>query len=447
MHIYLLMTACLSAMAASSPQGAEGPPALREGPSTLTVSAEDGLAVAERLVEDGRYDAAESILTALMSAPNDAVDNIKVRFLLALAAIGREDFKKAVGLLRGILSERPELVRVRLELARALFAMRRDQAAAYHFRLAMAGDLPAETIQNIKLFLVLIERRKAWRIHASVAVSPDSNVNAGPKDSVVEIFGLPFELDENARERSGVGLSSSLSAEAFPRLRGPFRLEVRAAAHFSDYENNHFDDLYTAIEAGPRFERGGFRVSALATASRRFYGGEGYNRSFGGRLSATKGITSRTEATLQLGGAVADYDGTMLRDGPVYSAGLAVRRTLDRRSAASLSASATREQTRESVMRNTQYRLGASYLRELPLGVTAEVGPELYYRTFDHYDATIGAARRDWAYGAGASFIKRDWRVYGFAPVVSYRYVKNDSNADRFRYDRHRVNVGLTRSF
>ncbi|MGE0409565.1 MAG: surface lipoprotein assembly modifier [Amphiplicatus sp.] len=448
--LFLAMAGSVAA-ASSQPPPSEpaipDPPALREGPDLPSLPAAAGLGVAERLVQEGRPEAAAPILEALLDAPAGIIDGVKVRFLLGLVAVARGDYKAAEALFRAILDERPDLVRVRLELARALFAMKKDEAAAYHFRFALAGDLPPETIENIRLFLALIEKRKSWRISASLAIAPDSNVNAGPEDPTITLFGLPFELDEDARRTSGIGLSSTLSAEAYPRLRGPLRLEVRASAAFTDYQNKQFDDLFVAAEAGPQLQLGDLRASALATASRRVFGGEGYSRSLGGRLAFTKGVTSRMDVTLRLSGAFTRYDEARLRDGPVYAAALGLHRALDRRSAARVTISATREETHEPVLRNTLYQAGASYIREFPLGLTAEFGPDLYYRPFDRYDSSIGATRRDWTYGGSISVIKRDWRVYGFAPVASYRYLRNDSNGDRFRYDRHRVSVGLTRSF
>ena len=427
-----------------SSSGASSPSA-----SSVSLSGAAGLALAERLFEDGRLDEAEAILSALRGTDAAGVDRTQVTFLIGMIAVSRGAYARAVEAFRDILDRRPELIRVRLELARALFALRRDQAAAYHFRLALADGLPEATKANIRMFLDQIQARKVWRVNAQFGVAPDSNVNAGPRDRAVELFGLPFQLDDEALERSGFGLASSLNASYFPRISRRWRAELRAGGSMTDYENIQFDDAFVFAEAGPRFERPGMSVSALGAVSRRYFGGEGFTTSIGGKMTLAKGLNSRTWATMRFSGAHLDYDDADFRDGPVYSAGLTLRRALNRLSTAQIGVTVTREQTDDQVLRNTQYLTNASYSREFPYGLTVQAGPELYYRRFDNEDPiNVGVAfRRDWTYGGSVFVTKRDWRVGGFAPIVSYQYLYNDSNVARFDFTRHRANIGLTRTF
>lgn len=416
---------------------------------SVKLSGAAGLALAERLFEQDKLDEAEAILSALRDAEAQEVDQVQTSFLLGMIAAKREDYDTAVSYFRGILDNRPDLVRVRLELARALFALKRDQAAAYHFRLALADGLPDAVKANIKLFLDQIQARKIWRVNAQFGVAPDSNVTAGPRDRNVELFGLPFQLNEDALERSGLGVSTSLNASFFPRISGRWRGEFRAGGSITDYENIHFDDAFLFAEAGPRYETPGMSISALGAVSRRYFGGDGYTTSIGGKTSLSKGLNARTWATFRFSGAYLDYDETDFRDGPVFSAGVTFRRAINRLSTVQLGGTVTREQTGDLLLRNTQYLFNAAYSRELPLGVTVQIGPDLFFRRFDNEDPQNMNIdfRRDWTYGGSVFVTKRDWRFAGFAPVVSYQYLYNESNADRFDYVRHRANIGLTRTF
>ena len=448
----LTMRSVLDAPPGDRRSGAGGSPADGSGAparQSVRLSGAAGLRLAEKLFEDGAFDEAEAILSALRGAESGAVDQTQVGFLLGMIAMQREDYEAAVELFRRILDNRPDLVRVRLELARALFSLKRDQAAAYHFRLALADGLPEATKANIRLFLDQIQARKVWRVNAQFGVAPDSNVNAGPKDRTVELFGLPFQLDDAALERSGFGLASSLSASYFPRISRRWRAELRGGGSITDYENIQFDDAFIFAEAGPRFEASGMSVSALAAVSRRYFGGEGFTTSMGGKAAFSKGLNARTWATLRFSGAHLDYDDVDFRDGPVYSAGLTLRRALNRLSTAQAGFTVTREQTDAQVLRNTQYLFNASYSREFPYGLTVQAGPDLYLRRFDNVDPMNADIdfRRDWTYGGSVFVTKRDWRVGGFAPIVSYQYLINESNADRFDFTRHRANIGLTRTF
>jgi hypothetical protein len=47
----------------------------------------------------------------------------------------------------------------------------------------------------------------------------------------------------------------------------------------------------------------------------------------------------------------------------------------------------------------------------------------------------------------GLSLIKRDIALWGFSPELRYTYVRNDSTIDFYAYDRHRVEIGVSRKF
>lgn len=421
---------------------------LREGKTPqLHMSPSDGLALVQKMISERRFDMASQVLGGLEQVPGTKIDQTEVAFLRGMIALEQQEFDQAEEIFRTILDKKPELVRVRLELARTLFGQKRDRAAAYHFRLALAGDLPDSAKQNIQAFLWIIQQRRNWQIKASAGFVPDTNVSAGPRNTIIELNGLPFELDDNGRARSGIGFTSSFIGEVFPKIAKRWRLEARGGASFTDYSNRTFDDLNLTAEAGIRHEREAFSVSILANAARRVFGGNGFNRSIGGRLVVEKGLNRRTALQVSLSGANVRYDRDILRNGAIYFFGTTLQRSLTSRSLVRGSLTVTREHTREPVLQNTIIQLRPTYRRELPLGITAEIGPELYYRSFDERDTIDPVRRQDWSYGASIYITKRDWRLYGFAPVISYQYLHNNSTVDRFDFGRHRANIGVTRTF
>ncbi|MEL7015501.1 MAG: surface lipoprotein assembly modifier [Pseudomonadota bacterium] len=426
---------------------ATAPSSLREGPSPqLRLSPAASLELTRKLIADRKFDLAAQVLDTLEQVPAGEVDKNDLLFLRGLLFLERGDFKPAIEVFRTMLDQRPEIVRVRLELARALFGARRDRAAAYHFRLALAGDITDAARQNIRMFLWLIEKRKVWRINARANLVPDTNVSAGPRNSTIELNGIPFELDENGVARSGLGFTIAAVAEVFPRLSKHWRLEGRAGGAFTDYSNRSFDDLSLTAEFGLRYEKNGSTLSVLASASRRVFGGEGFNYTAGGRVVLQKGLNRRTALQTSFGAARVTYDRDVQRNGAQYFFGTTLQRALTARSLARVTTTLTREQTATPSLRNTTVQLRAAYRRELPWGITAEAGPNFYYRPFDDTDPSFDP-RVDWSYGASVYITKRDWRLYGFAPVFSYEYIRNNSTIDRFNFDRHRANIGITRTF
>lgn len=132
----------------------------------------------------------------------------------AEALAGRHE--AAVRAFEALLS-RAESPRVRLELARSLAALgRRDEALAA-YRAVLAAHPPAPVDGWVASEMAALATPvavdaaplpdTAWRWHprASVGALADSNVNAGPADANVQIFGLPFELSADSLAQRDVG--------------------------------------------------------------------------------------------------------------------------------------------------------------------------------------------------------------------------------------------------
>ena len=69
-----------------------------------------------------------------------------------------------------------------------------------------------------------------------LAVSPDSNVNMATDAREAMIFGLPFELSDEARRVSGTTATATLHADRTVPIAGRWRLAVGGAARFADPE-------------------------------------------------------------------------------------------------------------------------------------------------------------------------------------------------------------------
>ena len=126
------------------------------------LSADPRVRAARALVKQGRHIEALRILRPLTKGHPDRTD---VLFLIGLSAIeasrrlpAKEKEKtalldEAVAALRAILIDRPGLVRVRLELARAFFFKREDVLSRGHFERVLAGKPPQAMVANIGRFL------------------------------------------------------------------------------------------------------------------------------------------------------------------------------------------------------------------------------------------------------------------------------------------------------
>ena len=182
----------------ATPSGAQPAPAsAASGLSTIEV-----LELARRLIDQGSYDAAAGLLDQLAA---EGAGGTERDFLAGMVAMARGDYARAEELFREILAADPTLVRVRLELARTLFLAGKDEQSDYHFRLAIAQNPPDAVVANVARFREAIHARRAWRFNVTVGIAPDSNINSATAKEQVDLFGLPFRLDPDARAKSGIG--------------------------------------------------------------------------------------------------------------------------------------------------------------------------------------------------------------------------------------------------
>ena len=123
------------------------------------------------LVNKGRYTEALDILRPLAKAHPDNTDVLFLTGLAAIEAARRLPAEKekekialldeAIAALRAILVDKPGLVRVRLELARAFFFKSEDRLARRHFEQVLAGKPPKLVAANINRFLRTMRARTA----------------------------------------------------------------------------------------------------------------------------------------------------------------------------------------------------------------------------------------------------------------------------------------------
>ena len=218
----------------------------------------DAVARARALIRELKFDEALAILRPLTRGGQV---HTNVRFLVGLAAIEASRLPdvdaaerkalldEAIASLRFILIDRPGLVRVRLELARAFFYKGRGQPVAGAFRAGAGGRArrrpwPA----NVQRFLARIRARRGWRMHVGAAIAPDTNIGGTSAKRTLYIWGLPFQRDAEELTTSGVGISLWAGGE----YRHPIDdgLGLRAGGDISrrDYAGERFDP---AVSVGP----------------------------------------------------------------------------------------------------------------------------------------------------------------------------------------------------
>ena len=214
-------------------------------------SAETLIEAARAALAQGKPDDAAFLLDGLRPGEGDIDD---VDFLRGSIALQRGEWQTAIERFRAMLARNPDLPRVRLDLALAYFQAGEDTRAAYHFRLAL-GDLDLPPIVRARALALLdrIRRRKSWSISGSLALAPDTNINAATSAREVALFGLPATLSDDARQTSGVGVSANVRGGYEWRLAEALRFRTVVGLRTRTYETTQFNEQFVSLQAGPRF--------------------------------------------------------------------------------------------------------------------------------------------------------------------------------------------------
>ena len=430
-------------------------------PATAPAAPDPAAAVGEAraLLEAGRFAEALDLLRPLAQGPEVAAD---VAFFIGLAATegsrmpgladaGREALlDEAIAAFRFMLVNRPDLVRVRLELARAFFLKGEDDLSREQFERVLAGDPPDPVVANVRSFLAEIRARRRWTLHGGFAVAPDTNIGATSEERIIYISGLPFERDAEELSTSGVGLSAWLSGEYQYPWGERRRLRAGADASRREYAGSRFDQTYVSVHGGPRWLVGAnAEASVLASAQRRWFGGAPLYDALGARVEAGRRVSRRVTANAWASVHDRSYRTQTYLDGPVADLTLGgmwiVSATI--RADAALGWGQERPESERWRHQRKWLRLGASVA--LPLGFTVGGSGEVRWTDYEGnwFPHTAGEAREDRTRSLRLSVYNRAFAWQGFSPRLSLVHEVRDTNAQLYDYRRTGGELSMVRVF
>ena len=396
------------------------------------------------LIEAGMLDQADEILA---KAQEFGAQENKVRFLQAEIARRRGDLTTAVELYRAILVDEPDALRVRLELGRTYFLLGDDDKAELQFRYALAGDLPGPVVDNVLFFLDQIRARRIWSFNFNFALAPDTNVNAATNERQIEIFDLPFELTDDAREESGVGIDIRAGGRLDIPITERLRMRQTAAYRQLEYEGGTFDDTIVSLRSGPFYFTGRNEYNGGLQVGRRWFGGRDYSRTVGGFARFSRQVTDRLE--LGIGGSLThiDHDEATFLDGPRGEVNLSGLFSLTPRSLLRSFLAVNRERADDATESNWSVFAATGIFSELPMGFNIYAEPGVIVRRFDEKNDLFGERRREITGRFEVNFRNRRIAYWGITPLVGVTFERRFSTIDVFDYDRVRLLLGVTREF
>jgi tetratricopeptide (TPR) repeat protein len=400
--------------------------------------------LARQLMNQGRLEEAAAVLDARLAAePKD----VQARFLKGMIAVAMKDNRQAVRIFRSILIDKPGATRVRLELARAFYLEKDYGNALRQFQFALAGNPPREVAANINHYLAAIRDAKSLSYNFGIAIAPDTNLNTGSSAREVSLFGLPFDLSEEARQRSGVGLALEAGAEWAPRIGKGKRLRLGVNGQRREYSGSDFDDMTVAGYAGPRLVSGKWDLSLLGTAYQRWYGAKPYNHALGARAEATYYLNPRLGISGAASGQWVRHRQARERDGRLLALNGGAFYALTSSSAATAKAGVSRHEARIKPYSSWSGFVAAGYFRDLPMGFSIYVEPSFSLARYDRALIGFGRKRSDDTRSLLITLLNRHIVLSRFTPRISYTFTRQSSSVALYEFTRNRLEIGLTTVF
>ena len=412
------------------------------------------------MVEDQRFAEALEILRPLAPDHPDLTD---VRFLLGLAASrgsqtsGVEEetrlalLDEAIAAFRSILIQRPELVRVRLELALAFYLKEEDALARGHFDRALVGRPPAELVANINRFLNVMRQRRRWRGYFGFSVAPDTNINAASDAQFIYIGGLPFRRGSQGQASSDIGVVGWGGGEYQFPLAERWRMRTGLDLNHREYKGKQFDQTYAGVYAGPRWLiNRNTEMSLLASVSQRWFGQYSFNYDYGARLE----VEHRVFAGLRLSGRALwsdrKYQQQKFLEGPLMVFSLGATYVPFPIMSVNLLVGYQQQEAKVHPWTNAGYwtRVGTNVA--LPWGFTVGLSGEFRWTDYEGQWAPFvvdNSSRQDQTRILQATLLNRAITVYGFSPQIAFSNQVRDSNAQLFDFKRNLVEMRWVRQF
>ena len=437
-----LVAAC--ALTALIAVGAQADPADTAPPPATGPEISD-LAAGRLLMKAGRFEDALAFLE--QARPADEDEAIERRFLLGAVYMRLGRPREAAEQYEAILAIRPDLTRVRLELARAHYAAGQDDKAKYHFQLSLGGELPSSVESVVEGILNAIDARKRWSACVSLAALPETNAVRRTDRETVQIGGATFRLNEDAREASGVGAQISAGAAYSPIVGSGLRGHLALSTAAKLYEQSAWNDIAIVGKAGLTRLFDGGSVSGGIQAGRRWQGTKGFQYSVGPWASFGARVSNRIHVSASTNVDHRTHDERDELDGWRVSVNPAVRYVLDSQTLLEVGPHFEAIEAQADHRASRLAGIGVGVSRAFESGITASLSASFQRRRYRADDPLFGMRRRDRVMWLSGRVLHRSIQLGGFAPYVGYSYERSRSNIPLHEYENHGAILGFTREF
>jgi tetratricopeptide (TPR) repeat protein len=415
--------------------------ALYVAPVQSEPTPQEEIAEATRLLESGRIDEAQTIVSRLRASPNP---DLQVLFLSGALYAIKGRYSEAAEEFRLMLARDPTLVRPRLELARALFLAHEYNAARYHFEQVLASPLPDMVRLNILNYLTLI-RERVPSFAFSFDIVADSNPKQATSSSIVEIGGLLYQLNQSARAERATG--ALVTAQGKVPLPSDPSWFVRGYVEHYDYPGGDLDQGYGQLLGGKHIDLGPHGLDFEGGAHLATYAGHTLYQGATWRVSDFIRVGQTYALNLAVEARDLRYDDFPFLSGWQYVGNAEIRHAITPVSSIFGGLTYIRGLAAEDPFAFTGYGINVRYTHEFKGGWIGSVFYQYSWYGFDGVDPFFGEVRVDNDNRAELSVTNRYLSYKGFAPRLTVGMDNRRSNIELYSFHRVYVRVGVVTEF
>jgi outer membrane protein len=409
------------------------------------LSEKQALTAVRQLVSSGEIDKARALIAVYQpQSPNHL---LRQQLVEAMILESQKDFSGAALQYRKILADRPDFTLAKVRLSKVLAAAGDDNAARFQLGQLIAAGVDDRMDGQLKSLLNALDERKPLKFGGFFSMLPSTNINTGTDNSTVSLGGIPLAISDESRRRSGVGIifgGNVIFQQKFQDKKS-FLASASFVHRFYPALKTHATQADVSIGVAQEFQRGRTSLSAIAGAE--FANTKLSSKYIGLRLDAAHSLAPRLRMTNNFSLRHRWHEDNQLRTGYIFAWQSNIDFTVTASRFYRLILGAEFQRSDAARYSYDEGTAGAGVYNEFAAGLTIYAEASASFRRYRAVSPGMTELRSDRQLAARVVVTKRDFNIAGFAPQLAYSYSRNSSNSVFDDYQKHDIDIRLTKDF
>ncbi len=385
------------------------------------------------------FDILKETESLLIVSPNDP----QLHFIkgMALSQLGK--YQESNDEFRWLLAYDPKQIRPRLEFALNLVKLKQFESAKYHFEQILSEDIPISLRKNIENIIYDIRQHKA-SLTLSIDFVNDSNPGQATSKSEIEIQGLKYRVNNDARLNSSAGVKLGYDGKV-PLSNDAWFIRLTGEKHQYAEDRYNFDYAHASIGKHEKISD-----QILTIELGKHYSEFGHEKLFdGSTLSAQVFKQFSPTIGISYGAYINDYQYQdyyyMSGTQPGVSVNGVYAPEIHRRFI--LQTNFAHHMANETPYAYQQKTLHIKYIHEWNAGWVTIFGTILNAIDYQDTDPMFLKTRSDFDKRYEIEVLNRKYRILNFTPQIKIGGLTRETNIEFYEYSRSYIQIGIIGDF